>query len=109
MTREYLVIKVTGDQSRETTVEVCIESRIILSLNDVIIGDFSITPTDLESLATGHLICEGYLGFLQQIPCISTTLPEIRVTASCSAEDTITGQFSKKSSGGSCWGTISAP
>lgn len=102
VTREFPVIKVTGDQVSETTVEVCTESRVVLSLNGVVIGDLSITPTDLEAFAVGHLICEGYLGSLQQITSISIALPEIGVTALCSPEKTIPGQFSKNSSGGSC-------
>lgn len=108
VTREFPVIKVTGDQVSETTVEVCTESRVVLSLNGVVIGDLSITPTDLEAFAVGHLICEGYLGSLQQITSISIALPEIGVTALCSPEKTIPGQFSKNSSGGSCRGSASA-
>jgi FdhD protein len=102
VTREFPAIKVTGDQVSETTVEVCTESRIVLLLNGVIIGDLSITPTDLEAFAIGYMICEGYLGSPEQIAGISIDLPEIRVTASCSTEKAITGQFSKNSSGGSC-------
>lgn len=100
VTRIYPVIKVTGDQIRETAVEVCTESRIILYLNDVVIGDLSITPVDLEAFARGYLICEGYLRSHTQITAISIDIPEIRVTATCSTEDTLTGQFSKNSSGG---------
>ncbi|WP_440949332.1 formate dehydrogenase accessory sulfurtransferase FdhD [Methanosphaerula subterraneus] len=102
VTREFPVIRVSGDQVSETTVEVCTESRVILSLNDVVIGDLSITPTDLEAFAAGHLICEGYISSLEQITGISIDLPEIRVTALCCPGDTSTGRFSKNSSGGPC-------
>lgn len=102
VTRVFPVVKVIGDQVSETTVEVCTESRVILSLNGVVIGDLSITPTDLEAFAIGHLICEGYIVSPKEVTGISIDLPDIRVTTMCSTEKTSTGRFSKNSSGGSC-------
>jgi len=97
----YQVVKVTGDTEQKTSVEVCTESRVILILNDVIIGDLSITPVDLEAFAVGHLICEGYICSVQDIRSISISLPEIRITT-VNPECLPQGQFSKNSSGGSC-------
>jgi FdhD protein len=98
----YPVIRVSGDTSSQTSVEVCTESRVILYLNDVIIGDLSLTPVDLEAFVVGHLICEGYICKVQEINAISITLPEIRITTSCTTDNTHQGSFSKNSSGGSC-------
>jgi FdhD protein len=102
VTRLYPVIKSDGTGIAETTVEVCTESRVILFLNDIIIGDLSVTPVDLEAFAIGYLICEGYICFVQNISDINITLPEIRVTASCPDGNPVCGRFSKNSSGGSC-------
>jgi FdhD protein len=102
VTKEYPVIRVNGDQIQETTVELCSESRVILFLNDIAIGDLSITPVDLKAFATGYPICEGYLCSADQIIAINISLPEIRITASCNMEPWASGQFSKNSSGGSC-------
>ncbi len=100
ITKEYQVIKAHGDEIRETTVEVCTESRIIFTLNGCIIGDLSITPLDLEAFAVGYLICEGYICSRSEIEEISINLPDISVTTRTGA--TPSGQFSKNSSGGSC-------
>lgn len=101
VTRTYEVIRVTGDSTEETTVEVCSESRIVLYLNGVVIGDLSITPIDLKPFVFGYLICEGYLTGIDQIEEITIGLPDIRVTASIDPEN-VPGCFSKNSSGGSC-------
>jgi len=98
----YPVIKISEDTGMETSVEVCTESRVILFLNDVIIGDLSITPVDLEAFAIGHLICEGYICKVQEITAICITLPEIRITTACTTDSTNQCGFSKNSSGGSC-------
>jgi len=98
----YPVTRVTGDVVQEKSVEVCTESRVILYLNDVVIGDLSITPVDIEAFATGHLICEGYLTSIKDITAIHIDLPHVRVTASCPVEHSSSGKFSKNSSGGSC-------
>jgi FdhD protein len=98
----YQVVKISGDEKSQTTVEVCTESRVILFLNDVIIGDLSITPVELEAFAIGHLICEGYICTVKEITSIKVSLPEIRVTTEYNSECTNNGHFSKNSSGGSC-------
>ena len=102
VTRTYPVIKASGDQVQETTVEVCSESRIIFYLNDIVVGDLSVTPVDLEAFAVGYLICEGYLCSIEQITAISIALPEIRVTSPENRDISKDGCFSKNSSGGSC-------
>jgi FdhD protein len=98
----YPAVKVSGDSIHQSSVEVCTESRVMLFLNGILIGDLSITPVDLESFAIGHLICEGYIREIREITSINIDLPEIRVTSECNSESTIKGQFSKNSSGGSC-------
>jgi len=95
------VIRIKDGDISETSVEVCTESRVILYLNGVVVGDLSITPIDLKPFAIGFLICEGYLCSEKQIKEILIDLPDIRVTASV-VHDEITGGFSKNSSGGSC-------
>ncbi len=97
----FPVTKVSDNTISQTSVEVCTESRVILYLNDVVIGDLSITPVDLESFAIGHLICEGYICRIQEITSIDISLPDIRITTVTLPECT-TGHFSKNSSGGSC-------
>nr|WP_319538119.1 formate dehydrogenase accessory sulfurtransferase FdhD [uncultured Methanospirillum sp.] len=91
----YSVVKVSGGTERQTSVEVCTESRVILFLNDVIIGDLSITPVELEAFAVGHLICEGYISRVEEIRSITISLPEIRITTP-GPECTPLGQFCKK-------------
>lgn len=102
ITRRYQVIKATGENVSQTSVEVCTESRVILFLDDITIGDLSITPTDLEAFAIGFLICEGYISSKDQIDRIFINLPEIRVTSSCVMKDRCHKVLSKNSSGGSC-------
>lgn len=101
ITRICQVIKASGADFRETTVEVCTESRTIITLNGSVVGDLSITPLDLEEFAIGYLICEGYVCSLQEIETININLPNIAVTTSTPLPDR-PGQFSKNSSGGSC-------
>lgn len=100
ITKEYQVIKAQGTEIRETTVEVCTESRIIFTLNGGIIGDLSITPLDLEAFAIGYLICEGYIYSSEEIQEITISLPNISVKTNTGAVPS--GEFSKNSSGGSC-------
>ena len=102
VTRTYLVIKASGTEITKTTVEVCTESRIILTLNGSVVGDLSITPIDLEAFAIGYLICEGYVCSLQEINTITINLPKISVTTTTESSDLVSGQFSRNSSGGSC-------
>jgi len=101
ITRMYSVVKAFGDEIRTTTVEVCTESRVIITLNGARIGDLSITPLDLEPFARGYLVCEGYVTSVDEIEEIVIDLPQIDITT----RDPLPlaeGQFSKNSSGGSC-------
>ncbi|MDD3573438.1 MAG: formate dehydrogenase accessory sulfurtransferase FdhD [Methanospirillum sp.] len=100
ITKEIQVVKAHGDETKETTVEVCMESRIVFSLNGCIVGDLSITPLDLKAFATGYLICEGYICAMEEIEDISIDLPNISVTTRNG--EVPVGKFSKNSSGGSC-------
>lgn len=102
VTRTYPVIKASGTEITETTVEVCTESRIIFTLNGNVIGDLSITPIDLEAFAIGYLICEGYICSIQEIKSIAINLPIISVTTTTESSDLVSGQYSRNSSGGSC-------
>lgn len=102
LTRHYPVLRFDGDTAQKTDVEVCTESRVIISLNGVVIGDLSVTPIDLRPFVTGYLICEGYICSISQITGITVSLPEIRVTAFGCPDEEIPDQFSKNSSGGSC-------
>lgn len=98
----YPVVKVSDESAQQSSVEVCTESRVKLFLNDILIGDLSITPVDLEAFAIGHLICEGYICEVKGITSIQIALPEIRVTTENDLKNSLNGQFSKNSSGGSC-------
>lgn len=56
-------IEVTGDDSpAEINVDVVIEERFDIFLNDSLISSFPAGPRDLKELAVGHLIAEGYIG-----------------------------------------------
>lgn len=98
----YPVVKVSDNSIHESLVEVCTESRVMLYLNDILIGDLSITPVDLEAFTIGHLICEGYISDVKEIISIHLVLPEIRVISECNSDSNCKGNFSKNSSGGSC-------
>jgi len=100
ITNECQVIKIAGDETRDATVEVCIESRVIFSLNGCVVGDLSITPLDLEAFAVGYLICEGYISSREEIEEIQISLPCISVTTRDGKVPV--RDFSMNSSGGSC-------
>lgn len=102
VTMSYPVFRVNGTDGVETRVEVCTESRVILLLNETIIGDLSITPMNLEEFALGYLICEGYITSPDQVSRISVSLPDIRITCPDLRSNSLSGRFSKNSSGGSC-------
>ena len=101
ITKKFPVIKYQGNNPLETVVEVCTESRILFSLNGVLVGDLSVTPIDLEAFAIGYLICEGYICSMDEIQKTTINLPNIDITTRNPSTIT-TGQFSKNSSGGSC-------
>lgn len=101
ITKRYVVLKAHGNVTTQETVEVCTESRVIITLNGAVIGDLSITPIDLEPFALGYLICEGYICSPDEIDSITIHLPHIDVITKNPANLNI-GTFSKNSSGGSC-------
>jgi FdhD protein len=101
ITKRYVVLKAHGSVTTQETVEVCTESRVIITLNGAIIGDLSITPIDLEPFALGYLICEGYIHSPDEIDKITIHLPHIDIITKNSVNLNI-GTFSKNSSGGSC-------
>ncbi len=102
VTSRYPVIRADDHGVSETTVEICTESRAVIILNDRIIGDLSLTPTDLEAFAAGYLVCEGYIGSVRDITDMRISLPEIRITVEKVADESICCRYSMNSSGGSC-------
>ena len=59
MTRDHEILSVREDIVEQTTVQVCIEDTITITLNGIPVTTLKITPVDLESFAVGFLICEG--------------------------------------------------
>lgn len=54
-------LKVSDGCEKHTNVDVIIEQRVELFVNDVHISTFFASPYELEELAAGFLLCEGFL------------------------------------------------
>ncbi|WP_440952277.1 formate dehydrogenase accessory sulfurtransferase FdhD [Methanococcoides sp. FTZ1] len=57
----YRCVELTEDGSNEIDVDVIVEKEFHLSLNDVPIASFFATPREFRELATGFLLCEGFI------------------------------------------------
>lgn len=69
MTRDHEILSVREDTVEQTTVQVCIEDTITITLNGIPVTTLKITPVDLDSFAVGFLICEG---LISDTGCISS-------------------------------------
>ncbi len=67
------VIRVDENGSRETEVEVCREETVSLYVNDNLLVCLSISPTELEAFAAGHLLCEGWITHISEITRMKIT------------------------------------
>jgi FdhD protein len=85
ITRYHKVITVTGNTVEETTVQVCIEGTVTVTLNGRPIASVKVTPTDLDSFAIGFLICEGLVSDLSVITAVKIYPSLIATTVDTSA------------------------
>ena len=59
--RKIVVTKWQGDSNSISSDDLAIESVVTLVYNDQRIATLLASPTDLDALLFGHLLCEGYL------------------------------------------------
>ena len=71
-------IRVDDDRVTETIDDVCIEESFRLYLNNEFIGELVATPSQLEELGAGHVICEG---LASGVSGVQVSGDEIRVHA----------------------------
>ncbi|HNL85734.1 MAG TPA: formate dehydrogenase accessory sulfurtransferase FdhD, partial [Methanoregulaceae archaeon] len=90
MTRDHEILSVREDIVEQTTVQVCIEDTITITLNGIPVTTLKITPVDLESFAVGFLICEGLVSDPGCISAIDVRPTLISVTAEeCTLEGSL--------------------
>ncbi len=54
-------IEISGSERRCLKVDVAIEERTALILDETTVADLFCLPSELEELAVGHLVCEGLI------------------------------------------------
>lgn len=54
-------IEISGNERRCLEVDVAIEERTALILDETTVADLFCLPSELEELAVGHLVCEGLI------------------------------------------------
>jgi FdhD protein len=88
MTRDHRILAIREDTVEPSTVQVCIEDTVSLTLNGMPIANLKITPCDLDSFALGFLICEGLIPDPSCITAVHIDPPLIDVVAdSCVPEE----------------------
>jgi FdhD protein len=85
-------IRVDGDRVTETIDDVCIEESFRLYLDNEFICELIASPSQLEELGAGHVICEG---FASSVSGVQVSGNEIRVHAGtieekCTTESSVT-------------------
>ncbi|MDF0589832.1 formate dehydrogenase accessory sulfurtransferase FdhD [Candidatus Methanocrinis natronophilus] len=69
--------EISGEERRRLEVDVAIEERIALVLNGVKVADLPCLPSQLEELAVGHLVCEGFLEGIEDLVSVRVEDGEI--------------------------------
>lgn len=85
-------IRVDDDRVTETIDDVCIEESFRLYLNNEFIGELIASPSQLEELGAGHVICEGLASGVSGVQ-VSGDEIRVHVEASdekCTTESSIT-------------------
>lgn len=59
--KSYDIVEIDDDHYRTANVRVCEDRPVRVYLNGMLAGSFETCPGDLESLASGFLICEGLI------------------------------------------------
>jgi FdhD protein len=59
--------EISDSKRRRLEVDVAVEERIALFLGGVKVADLLCLPSQLEELAVGHLVCEGFLGGIEDL------------------------------------------
>jgi len=60
-------IEISGTERRNLEVDVAIEERTALILDETTVSDLFCLPSELEELAVGHLVCEGLIDGLDDL------------------------------------------
>jgi len=60
-------IEISGTERRNLEVDVAIEERTALILDEKTVSDLFCLPSELEELAVGHLVCEGLIDGLDDL------------------------------------------
>ena len=77
-----------GDRVTETLDDVCVEESFRIYLNNEFISELVASPSQLEELGAGHVICEG---LASGVSGVQVSGDEIRVHAEASDEKCTTG------------------
>jgi len=86
--RKSSAIRVNHDCVTETIDNVCIEESFQIYLNNEFIGELIASPSQLEELGAGHVICEG---LASGVSGVQVSGDEIRVHAEAPDEKCTTG------------------
>ncbi len=90
--RKSSATRVDSDCVTETIDDVCIEESFRLYLNNEFIGELITSPSQLEELGAGHVICEG---IASGVSSVQVSGDEIRIHAEtpeekCTTESSVT-------------------
>jgi len=80
-------LKITDSENKYIDVDVIVEERFDLFVNDVHITTFFASPLELEELALGFLVCEGFIQPDSRIGPITTTPDSISCTLDIDADE----------------------
>ncbi|MEA1869643.1 MAG: formate dehydrogenase accessory sulfurtransferase FdhD [Euryarchaeota archaeon] len=83
-------IRVDGDRVTETIDDVCVEESFRIYLNNEFIGELIASPSQLDELGAGYVICEG---LASSVSSVQVSGGEIRVYAEVSDEKCTTESF----------------
>lgn len=84
-------IRVDDDCATETIEDVCIEESFRIYLNNELIGELIASPSQLEELGAGHVICEGFASGVSGVQ-VSGNKIRVHVEASdekCATESSV--------------------
>ena len=80
-------LKITDSENQYIDVDVIVEERFDLFVNDVHITTFFASPLELEELALGFLVCEGFIQPDSRIGLITTSPDSISCTLDIDADE----------------------
>ncbi|MHC1575486.1 MAG: formate dehydrogenase accessory sulfurtransferase FdhD [Candidatus Methanogasteraceae archaeon] len=93
--RQSHATRVDADRVAETLEDICIEESFRLYLNNEFIGELTASPSQLEELGAGHVICEGLASGVSGVQvsgdeiCVHAEAPEAKCTTE-SSESSVT-------------------